>query len=232
MASRGRNAARTRAKLLAAARGQFAREGFERVTVRSVAAEVGVDQALITRYFGSKAGLFAEAARVEFSLPDLTGLTPQEIGDALVDRFFHLYDKQDTFLALLRAAATGEDAARQMLAILREPATTALAVAAVDRPRERAALVASQVLGFAFVRYILRAPPLADMSHDDVRAWIGPILARYLTDPQLGQLVDGADAGAAPHRSPTITTPLTTGGEPNRDDQRGAVRRPRRSPRR
>jgi len=193
MATRRRDAVRTRAELLAAARGQFAREGYERVTVRSVAAEVGVDQALIMRYFGSKAGLFAEAARLEFSLPDLVGMGPGEIADALVDRFFQLYDDQDTFLALLRAAATSEDAARQMLGILRDQASSALAAAAVDRPADRAALVATQVLGFAFVRYILRAPQLVDMSRDDVRAWIGPTLARYLTDPYLGPLAAGGD---------------------------------------
>lgn len=186
MTSRARDAARTRIELLAAARRQFAREGFERVTVRSVAAEVGVDQALVIRYFRSKAGLFAEAARLQFSLPDLTGLGADEIADALTNRFFELYDDQETFLALLRAAATSPVAAGQMLGVLVEQATPALAAAAVDRPAERAALVGSQVLGFAFARYVLGAPPLTAMTREDVRAWIGPVLTRYLTDPELG----------------------------------------------
>ncbi len=137
MASRARDAARTRQELLTAARRQFARDGFERVTVRSVAAEVGVDQALVIRYFGTKADLFAEAARLEFSLPDLTGLAPDAIADALLDRFFQLYDDQETFLALLRAAATSPVAARQMLGVLVDQATPALSAAAVDRPAER-----------------------------------------------------------------------------------------------
>ena len=186
MASRVRDAARTRQELLTAARRQFARNGFERVTVRSVAAEVGVDQALVIRYFGTKADLFAEAARLEFSLPDLTGLAPDAIADALLDRFFQLYDDQETFLALLRAAATSPVAARQMLGVLVDQATPALSAAAVDRPAERAALVASQILGFAFVRYVLAAPPLAAMSRAEVRAWVGPTLIRYLTDPAPG----------------------------------------------
>jgi AcrR family transcriptional regulator len=186
MAARRRDAARTRADLLAAARAQFAREGFERVTVRSVAAEVGVDQALVLRYFGSKAELFAEAARLEFSLPDLTGLGPEEIADALVDRFFALFDEQETFLALLRSAATSPTAAEQMLGVFLEQAAPALAAVAVDRPAERSAMVGSQVLGFAFVRYVLGSPDLAAMDRDQVRAWMGPTLARYLTDPDLG----------------------------------------------
>ena len=195
--ARPRDAARTRGELLVAARAQFAREGFDRVTVRSVAAEVGVDPALVTRYFGSKAGLFAEAARLEFALPDLKGLGPDAIADALVDRFYQLYDEQDTFLALMRSAASSSVAAEQMLAVLQEQATPALAAAAVDRPAERAALVGSQILGFAFVRYILGAPPLAAMTRDEVRAWVGPVLARYLTDPDLGPQGDAVGGNGA-----------------------------------
>jgi AcrR family transcriptional regulator len=192
MVRRSRDAAQTRADLLAAARGQFAREGFERVTVRSVAAEVGVDQSLVVRYFGSKAELFAEAARVEFSLPDLRGLGPEEIADALVGRFFELFNDDQTFLALLRSAATSQTAADQMMDVFLSQAAPALAVAAIDRPGERAALVGSQMLGFAFVRYVLGSPPLAAMTREQMRAWVGPTVARYLTDPDLGPPADDA----------------------------------------
>lgn len=185
MAARPRDAPRTRAEILAAARAQFARDGFDRVTIRSVAAEVGVDPAMVMRYFTNKAGLFAEAVRLEIVLPDLTGLGPDEVADALVNRFFELYDERDTLLALLRSAATSPVAAERMLEVLLEQAAPALAAAAVDRPAERAALVGSQILGFAFVRYVLGAPALA-MNRDETRAWIGPTLARYLTDPDLG----------------------------------------------
>jgi hypothetical protein len=56
-------------------------------------------------------------------------------------------------------------------------------VAAVcpDRTAERAALIASQVLGMALCRYILRLPPLVAMPADEVVAWLGPTLQRYLT---------------------------------------------------
>ncbi|WP_206691468.1 TetR/AcrR family transcriptional regulator [Quadrisphaera sp. INWT6] len=55
---RRRDAGRTRQRLLDAARGRFAADGFSSTTVRQVADEAGVDVALIKRYFGSKEGLF------------------------------------------------------------------------------------------------------------------------------------------------------------------------------
>ncbi|HEX8569938.1 MAG TPA: TetR family transcriptional regulator [Caulobacteraceae bacterium] len=55
---RKRDSAATRAAILQAARRRFASEPFEQVGVRDVAAEAGVDAALIARYFGSKEDLF------------------------------------------------------------------------------------------------------------------------------------------------------------------------------
>jgi AcrR family transcriptional regulator len=57
-ATRDREA--TRQRILRAAERQFAKHGYEHVTVRAVAAAAGVNVALISRYFGSKMGLFRE----------------------------------------------------------------------------------------------------------------------------------------------------------------------------
>ena len=73
---RARNANQTRADILAAARLRFGSEGYERTTLRAVAADVGVDPALVIRYFGSKQDLFAEAAEFTIDLPDMTGMRP------------------------------------------------------------------------------------------------------------------------------------------------------------
>lgn len=59
-AARRRNAAATREAILRAACGRFQRESYEQVGVRAIAGDVGVDPALISRYFGSKEGLFAQ----------------------------------------------------------------------------------------------------------------------------------------------------------------------------
>ena len=63
--------AATRAKLLAAGRRQFSRAGYGQVGVREIAAEAGVNAALINRYFGSKMGLFTEVVGDSFTIGDL-----------------------------------------------------------------------------------------------------------------------------------------------------------------
>lgn len=56
---RKRDAAATRASLLAAATSHFAKEAYDSVSLRAIAAEAGVDVSLISRYFGGKEELFA-----------------------------------------------------------------------------------------------------------------------------------------------------------------------------
>src|SRR5207237_8231849 len=47
---------------------------------------------------------------------------------------------------------------------------------------QRRALVASQLVGLAWARYLLRLEPLASASPDEVARWIGPTLDRYLRE--------------------------------------------------
>lgn len=183
---RRRSAPATRAAILDAARARFGADGFDRVTVREIAADVGVDPAMVIRYFGSKDALFTEAAEFDLELPDLTGVAPEDLADALVPRFFAVWEDSAGFLSLLRAATTSKVAADKMLELFTRQVSPALAAAAVDRPAERAALVGTQILGLALSRYVLRVPPLVAMSHDELRAWIAPVLTHYLTGPTAG----------------------------------------------
>ncbi|HOY79179.1 MAG TPA: TetR family transcriptional regulator [Hyphomonadaceae bacterium] len=60
LAARKRNAINTRAALLAAAMERFTREGYDSVSLREIASDVGVDVSLVSRYFGGKDELFAD----------------------------------------------------------------------------------------------------------------------------------------------------------------------------
>ena len=53
----------TRAAILEAAKKIFAAKGFDAATVRDICTEAGVNIALVSRYFGSKSGLYAEVCR-------------------------------------------------------------------------------------------------------------------------------------------------------------------------
>ena len=58
VAPRPRNAEATRAAILNAALERFSRESYDDVGMRDIAGDVGVDAALVSRYFGSKEDLF------------------------------------------------------------------------------------------------------------------------------------------------------------------------------
>ena len=53
----------TRAAILKAAKKIFAAKGFGAATVRDICTEAGANIALVSRYFGSKSGLYAEVCR-------------------------------------------------------------------------------------------------------------------------------------------------------------------------
>jgi AcrR family transcriptional regulator len=180
---RTRNAAQTRADILAAARLRFGAEGYERTTLRTVAGDVGVDPALVIRYFGSKQDLFAAAAEFTLDLPDLTDVRPEDVADALLPSFFAVWEDDTTFVALLRAAMTSSTAADTMRRIFATQVAPKLAAVAPDHAPQRAGLMGAFVVGLATTRYVLANPAVADLSHDELIAWARPVIHQLLVGP-------------------------------------------------
>jgi AcrR family transcriptional regulator len=214
----GRRSDATRAAILRAARERFAADGYERATIRAIAADADIDPSMVMRYFGSKEKLFAAAAEFDLRLPELAELPPDRIGAALVAHFVDRWDGDETMTALLRAGTTNPAAAERMRQIFASQLAPVVrratgsgteagagAGAEADRPEadrpeadrpeaegvwlsrlspeQRAGLVASQILGLALTRYVLTFPPVAALTRDDLVAWIGPTVHRYLTAP-------------------------------------------------
>lgn len=179
---RGPRGEATRATILAAARERFATDGYERATIRAIAGDAGVDPALVMRYYGNKEGLFAAAAEFDLRLPDFTGMPQRTVGSALVEHFLARWEDDDVLKGLLRTAATNEGAAAR----LREVFATQIApkiVAVCADPKAattRAGLVATQMMGFAFCRYILQLPPIAALKRADIVKWVAPTIQRYI----------------------------------------------------
>jgi AcrR family transcriptional regulator len=71
------------AAILAAARRRFAADGFERTTIRAIAADAGIDPSMVMRYYGSKDGLFSAAADLDLQLPDLAAVPREQLGETL-----------------------------------------------------------------------------------------------------------------------------------------------------
>lgn len=179
---------RTRAAILDAAREQFAELGYERTTVRDIAARAGIDAAMVIRYFGSKDALFARASEFDLRLPDLSQLAPGRRGAALVAHFLTIWEGEGGnggLTVLMRAAATNQEAADRVRAIFAGQVMPALARGPDRADRadaaRRAGLVATQILGLAMCRYVLKLPPVVALSHAEIVEALGPTLQRYLS---------------------------------------------------
>lgn len=180
---------RTRAAILNAARQRFASDGFERTTVRAVAADAAIDPSMVLRYFGSKDGLFAAAADIDLALPDLGRVPHDQLGVATVGHFLSRWEDDptgDALRVLLATAATSPAAAERIKEIFRVQLQPVVAAAGHHDPAAtatRAGLVATQMLGLALCRYVLRLSPVADLDRDAVLYWLAPVIQRYLTEP-------------------------------------------------
>jgi AcrR family transcriptional regulator len=181
--TRPRNASQTRADILSAARRRFGAEGYERTTLRAVAGEVGVDAALVIRYFGSKQNLFAAAADFSIELPDMSNVDPDEVAAILLPRFFAVWEEDETFLALLRAAMTSDVAADTLRRVFAEQVAPKLITATPDHPVQRIGLMGAFVIGLATTRYILQNPPIASLSREELSRWAAPVIRQLLVGP-------------------------------------------------
>ena len=175
---------RTRAVILRAAEELFSEHGYERTTVRDIAARASIDPAMVMRYFGSKDALFARTAHFDLRLPGLASTAPSEIGAALVRHAIGLWEgdrARSGLVILLRAAASSDEAAGKVRDVFASQVAPAVARAGGGKDaRTRAGLVASQMLGLALCRYILKVPPVVEMSPDDIVKSVGPTIQRYI----------------------------------------------------
>jgi AcrR family transcriptional regulator len=181
----GPRSAPTRRAILAAARARFAAEGYERTTVRAVAADAGIDASMVMRYYGSKEGLFAAAADIDLRLPDLQDIERDHLGEVLTGHFFSLWEgesQDEALIFLLRTAATHEGAAQLMRDVF-DHQVLAISSALVDHGVRRAGLVGSQLLGVALCRYVLKLEPIASQDPDQLMVDIAGTIQRYLTEP-------------------------------------------------
>lgn len=171
-----RSAAETKAGILAAARERFAAEGYDRATIRAIAADAGIDPAMVMRYFGNKERLFAAASEFDLRLPDVRDLPRGEIAAALVRHFLNRWESGESLRILLRTGVTNESAAERLRSIFAAQLVPAVAALSPDPERAptRAGLVSAHLLGIALCRYVLKFPPLTAMSREEVVAAIAP----------------------------------------------------------
>jgi AcrR family transcriptional regulator len=178
----------TRARIIEAARERFRKEGYERATIRKVARDARIDPALVMRYFESKRGLFDAAMTVELRIPDLSGHPRDKLGEALITHFLNRWEEpdDDSLQLLLRSSASNEEAAERLrTTIFRDQIVPIVARLRGGEAgaRDIAALIATQTVGLAYTRYILKLPPLLAMPRETIVRVIGATIQRYLDNP-------------------------------------------------
>jgi AcrR family transcriptional regulator len=156
----------TSRRILAAASRLFAEHGYDQVTVRMIASAAEANAALINRYFGSKARLFAEVLVAASALEsviegDLDGL-PRRLARHTASRLTAAACDDPLVRVIDRAGASP-----QIRAVLRERVQSALTgplgeLLPGPMARERAMLTTSIILGGGSLRRVLGPESLRD----------------------------------------------------------------------
>ena len=179
----------TRGQIITAARHAFAAKGFAGASMRAIAAEAGVDAALIHHYFENKQQLFLATVALPLDMPQkLENIAVGDrdgMGERLVRTVLGVWDSdlQPSLVAAVRTTLTdpaltksvGEFLALEIIGHL---------LHRDDLPAEeanrRAGLAASQVLGLVMGRYVLQLPFLVGRRTEDLVIEVGPTVQRYL----------------------------------------------------
>jgi AcrR family transcriptional regulator len=176
----------TRNEIVATARRLFAESGYEKTSVRDIAAAAGVDPALIRHYFGSKAELFRSTVGWPLTPADLIARITGggEIGARLTRVFFEAWERPDSrapLLAILRGAATHEESTTLVRQFMQNQLYPQLAKALQGRDTElRIDLAIAQLLGIAYLRHVLQVEPIASASLDELVARVTPVITAHL----------------------------------------------------
>jgi len=186
---RPKSAGDTRGRILSAARQVFAQEGLDRATFRQIAQVADVDPALLLHYFDSKEELFFEAIR-ERVLHQLLGVLSEErpsprIGDRIANAFLTLWDSEEhrpALVALVRAGVSNERIGARLREMFQMeiPAQVAKKLG-LKGVQLRVGLVASQLIGLAIARHVVRVEAIAEADKADLVSLVGPALTRYIT---------------------------------------------------
>lgn len=159
-------------RILLAAQEEFAEHGFAGTTIRAVAARAGVHASLVLQHYGSKAALFALAARL-----------PADDQQAAAEHLLEVLDLRMGELppetrALVRSMLTVPEAAASVRAFLEERVDNlARSFGSGEDAELRATLVVSSILGLTIARHFLGLRSFASIAPDALvdaaGAWLG-----------------------------------------------------------
>lgn len=181
----------SRDAVLGAAKRQFALRGYDKTTLRAIADDARVDPAMVLYLFGSKAALFRESMTLVLPADLLTTEIAQpgdDLGCRVVRAYLGIWEQPDTaasMASMVQSATSNSDANDAFRVFLHDYLLSAVssALGGGDDARLRAMLAATNLVGTAMLRYVMRVPPLSSLGVDDVVRLVGPAVHRFLTAP-------------------------------------------------
>jgi AcrR family transcriptional regulator len=185
-----RDAEATRQLLLRSARQRFARDGYAATTVREIAADAGVNVALINRYFESKEGLFEEClslAADQLARGERESVTLDDIVQSLVRQVADSPNGEQQLLMLLLLRSSGDERADKIRRATLESFARRIAVHAGLHPDDddehalRGQIVLATALGMVMLRSSAGSEPLTSASEEQLQGPLGDALARLLS---------------------------------------------------
>jgi AcrR family transcriptional regulator len=182
------------ARIVAAARNQFAENGWAGTTIRAIARSADVDPALVYHYFGSKEGLLDAATNPPpkwlESIAEVWTTPIQQLGKALITLLLASWADDEigpTLRAILQTAAH-EPSTREKLRRVVEGSLMGVSKLGSDEQDRlvRSGLIGSQMMGFALMRFVWKIEPVASMSNNEAIAAIAPNLQHYVNGDLTG----------------------------------------------
>ena len=174
----------TRERILLVAREAFATLGYERATVRKIAEKANIHPSMVMRYFSSKEGLFTASSAFDLRLRDLSRFPPGEIGRALVEIFLDRWENNGAtgdLPAILRLSVTHPEGRAKVIEVFTAQIMPSIKKVARSKNRgQSATLVATQLVGLAFLRYVVQLPAVVNLEREELVENIGRTLQRYL----------------------------------------------------
>ncbi|TDW15823.1 TetR/AcrR family transcriptional regulator [Kribbella kalugense] len=171
-----------RTAILRAARKAFAREPYDAVTLRGVAADAGVSAALIVKYFGGKEALFERVADFTDAAQLLLAAPNERLGEHAVRTLveYRRENDQDLLVRVVFAAGKGDERA-----LIREHFRDQVARAFAARltgpdAALRASLITAQLLGLGAMMAIDKSGPIAAADPENVAALYAPAIQELI----------------------------------------------------
>ncbi|MFJ2831270.1 TetR/AcrR family transcriptional regulator [Streptomyces sp. NPDC087263] len=165
--SRAQQRRNTQARILTEARRLFAESGYDRTTIRAVAAAAQVDPGLVMHYYGNKERLFARATQGE--APSLPGGTPEQVAEQLLDHLRQsLTEEPIGSLAVLRSMLTHPEAAHEFRDTSRGYKDRISAAIPDEEANLRADVVSAALIGIVIGRHLIKLDYLADADPQEI----------------------------------------------------------------